>query len=196
MDAKTAIKQHMLALDTFRQQFTTLTVDFNDIVIESVKLLWEHGQISVVNRTIDTLEHMKGADMRALASYYKKVIPHVFDGNLNRFSKKNPAMVKKMEGMYMDYILVTDWYDLSKTKDAKPYELDIAKVLKFVETSLTKGHDSDSGDQITNEKLDQLAIGMNKILEKFDVQGAIEEMETTDEQLASNIEKLLNTNAA
>ena len=192
---KKAISDHMTALNNMKAMFKTVTIAFNDMVINSVKLYWDNGQIAVVNRTMDTLQSMKGADNRALVSYYKKCIPAMLDKETGRFTKKNPKQAESMLDTWAEYILEKNWYELSKTKTSKPYDLDIAVVLKMVESRLTKGKEAETGDQVTNEKLDQLALGMNKLITKFAVEEQATETgddEITDGQLADNIEKLVN----
>ena len=188
-DTNKDIQAHMVALDNFKKAFQTITVDFNDLVIESVKLYWLHGNISVINRTMDTLTHMKGADNRALASYYMKCVPATFDKKEGRFGKKNPATVEKMASTWAEYILAHNWYELSKTKDSKPYELDIPALLKLVDSRLQKGADAESGNQITEEKLNMLAEGMNTILNKH-MESDVEADEGDDGLTAENASEL------
>ena len=178
---KQAIKDHNASLKAIKETFKNVTVDFNDIVINAVKLLWDNGQISVVNRTMDTLQHLKGADNRALATYFMKCIPHTFDKEQGRFGKKNPMTAKKMDDTWGEFILTNDWYDESKVKSSKPYELTSDKVIQLVASTLKKGRESEKGDQVTNELLDAIAVGINKVLNEYNVEPKVEESEETDD---------------
>lgn len=169
-----AIKAHMLTLKTFAKTFDTLTEDFNDIVLNSVKLLWGegNGQIAVINNTMNTLQHLKGADMRALSTYYKECVPYMFDNELGRFTTKNDERAKKMESTYMQFLLENNWYEFSKVSKAKPYTLNMDAIIKLVDNRLTKG--TENGVDITEGMLEQLAVGINDVLDKH----------TKDEQVA------------
>lgn len=155
------IKAHNTILKGIKARFTKVTVDFNEAVINSVKLLWEHGDISVINNTMDTLKCMKGADMRALATYYRACIPFTFDGNSEKFTRKNPKTVEKMENMWAEYIETTMWYDLSQVKEAKPYKFDYAQIIKYVQKQLEKGQEA---GQLTLMDMEALAHGLDKAI--------------------------------
>jgi len=161
----TEVKAHLTKLRAFDKKLDKVTTDFSELVTNSVNLLWNHGQIAVINKTMDTLTHLRGADMRALSTYYAQCIPYTFDGDTGRFTKKNKKTEESMIDTYADFIAENQWYDFSMVKTAKPYELNIDKMLTVISKHLEKGEAE--GHQVTNAKLEQLATGMNDIIEQF-----------------------------
>jgi len=191
---KQAIASHMNSLKAIQETFKTVTIDFNDIVINAVKLLWDNGQISVVNRTMATLKHMKGADNRALVTYFLKCIPHTFDKEKGVFGKKNDMTANKMEGTWAEFILNHDWFEESKTKDSKPYVLDVAKLALAIDKGLDKGEEA--GNQVTLEALtnlsDAINVVVNKHLDRINANTKMDETpETGDIQLDEAIKQEL-----
>ena len=127
------IKAHFTKLDRIAKVMTKTTADFSGLVNDSVSLLWGvgNGQIALINKTMDTLQHMKGADMRALVTFYKQCVPHTFDGDSLRFTKKNKQTEAKMSETWEDFILTNEWHDFSMVKEAKPYVLNIDNILSI-----------------------------------------------------------------
>jgi len=189
-DNNQAVKAHLTELKAFDNKFTKLSTDFSALVTNSVNLLWEHGQIAVINKTMDTLTHMKGADMRALATYYKQCVPYTFDGEVGRFTKKNKKQEEKLIETYADFIAENQWFEFSKVKEAKPYELNIDNLISLVKKRLEKG--AENGDQVTNEKLEQLALGMNDVINEF-VKVDINDDNTVEDITDDNLEKGVDT---
>ena len=187
------IKAHFTSLDRIAKVMTKTTTDFSALVTNSVELLWGvgNGQIALINKTMDTLQHMKGADMRALVTFYKQCVPHTFDGEALRFTKKNKQTEAKMSETWEDFILTNEWHDFSMVKEAKPYVLNIDNLLSLVEKRLEKGNEE--GGQVNDEKLEQLATGMNELITKFaSVSGDSVEVDV-DEIMENDAEPLTAT---
>lgn len=137
----------------------------NTLVMDSVVLLWEKENIQVINSVVDLVhDHMKGGDVRALITFYRKCVPFTFNKKKGQFEKKDSGMVESMADTWAQFILENNWYDFSQVKAKKEYEFDMEKLQKYFHNQLQKAYDA---GQLDAEKLKMLDGVMNAEIMAF-----------------------------
>jgi len=139
MSNNKAVSDFVKGVNKLIKTLTKTSDELEEVVINSVRLLWEHGDIeNTVNKVIDASSHSQGLDRRALVTYYRECIPFGFNGKLGRFTTKDKKKHAKMEDTYQQIIADTSWYDFRKEKDTKPYNLSIEAIIKMVNNKIVK----------------------------------------------------------
>lgn len=163
------IAQFMKTVASFREKATIFQGLYDELVEESVSLVWAYGDISPVNAIIEATSVLKGFNRRAVVSYYRDVIPFTFDSKLGVFTKKDDNKVKNMGGtlgggtedsmgaQVLAHIIAHDWHDQNKEKAAKPYVFNDTRIINGIAAMIRKGL---SSGNITHEQLEKLRGGV------------------------------------
>lgn len=156
-------------VEQFREQAGVFQNLYDELVEESVELVWTHGDISPVNAMIEATSVLKGFNRRALVTYYRDVIPFTFDAKLGLFTKKDANKVTAMGGelgsgkddamgaKIMSHMLIHDWHDSNKEKESKPYAFSDTRVISGITAMIRKGLAS---GLITHEQLENVRRGV------------------------------------
>lgn len=163
------IAQFMKTVAGFRDKAAVFQGLYDELVEESVTLVWAYGDISPVNAIIEATSVLKGFNRRAVVSYYRDVIPFTFDSKLGMFTKKDDNKVKNMGGtlgggteesmgaQVLAHLMSHDWHDQNKEKAAKPYVFNDTRIINGIAAMIRKGIAS---GKITHEQLENLRGGV------------------------------------
>lgn len=163
------VAQFLNTVGQFKEKATVFQELYDELVEESVALVWAHGDISPVNAMIEATEVLKGFNRRAVVSFYRDVIPFTFDAKLGIFTKKDDNKVKAMGGnlgagtedavgpVILAHMMANDWHDQNKEKAAKPYVFNDKRIINGVVAMIRKGIAS---GKITHEQLENLRGGV------------------------------------
>lgn len=163
------IAQFIKTVGQFRDKASIFQGLYDELVEESVSLVWAHGDISPVNAMIEATAVLKGFNRRAVVSYYRDVIPFTFDAKLGVFTKKDDNKVKNMGGtlgggteesmgaQVLAHLMAHDWHDQNTEKAAKPYVFNDTRIINGIAAMIRKGL---SSGNITHEQLEKLRGGV------------------------------------
>ena len=163
------VAQFLSTVSNFKEKASVFQGLYDELVEESVELVWAHGDISPVNAMIDATAVLKGFNRRAVVSYYRDVIPFTFDSKLGIFTKKDDNKVKSMGGtlgsgaedamgpQVLAHIMANDWHDQNNEKAAKPYVFNDKRIISGIAAMIRKGIAS---GKITHEQLENLRGGI------------------------------------
>ena len=157
------VSKFLAKVKRFHKTAENFSEKFDGIVLESVELLWEHGNIETINSVIEASKHIKGIDRRALVTFYRECVPYSFSKE-GIFGKKDKKRAAEMADTWKPFILSHNWYDFSKVSEAKAYKFDVDALINLVHKRLEKAQES---GQLSAAKLSVLRAKLDGEVNTF-----------------------------
>lgn len=179
-----ALKEFIRDVADLRRAGKEVSSKMDMLVKESVYLVWEHKNITIINDLIDVALVIKGMEAAALRRYYRQCVPFHYDKKSGYFTKLNSPIYDRLLESYEDFVESNIWHDFQSEKGEKPFIFNLEKLVAIVANKMEKAKET---GQLSLDKLLELENQLVQVVEKEIKE--IEELEELTDLLKLEVEK-------